>query len=137
MVDENIVVDAVCRYLEKAGFEIKQRRTTTQRGEDIIAISKQANETLWIEAKGGTSSRKGSARFNKPYTASQVFDRVSKGLYTAVVLREKHAGNDESIGLAFPDAKPFTRLLTPIAATLKKLNLRVYLVSEDCHVRLL
>ena len=50
---------------EDAGYEIKQRFTETQQGDDIIAV--RDGETLLVEAKGDTSARKGSRRYGKPF----------------------------------------------------------------------
>jgi Holliday junction resolvase-like predicted endonuclease len=114
MLDENDVVDAVCRHLEKEGYTILQQRRTTERGIDIVAQHGSWLGKLLVEAKGGTSTRRGSARFEKEYTLQQVFDRVAKGFYTAVELYCKHRQRGEQIGLAFPDSDNFRKYLARI-----------------------
>jgi Holliday junction resolvase-like predicted endonuclease len=89
-MDENAVVNATCKYLEQQGFVISQRLSTVERGVDIIAEEISTGCKILIEAKGGTSSMEGSARFGKPYTQTQVFDRVAKGVFTCLQLRAKN-----------------------------------------------
>ena len=86
-MDENRVIEGVCSRLLSMGCEIEQRLSTTQRGIDVIARNAHSTEEFIVEAKGGTSSREGSARFGKPYTQNQVFDRVAKGVFTCIQLR--------------------------------------------------
>lgn len=79
MLNENDVVAAVCDYLKSQGYEIVQQCATTEQGIDIIARHPERSGRLLIEAKGGTSSREGSPRYDKGFSPSQVFDRVAKG----------------------------------------------------------
>jgi len=52
VLTENDVIDAVCDYLEAAGYEILQRSHTKQKGTDIIAKRPEGPGRLLIEAKG-------------------------------------------------------------------------------------
>jgi hypothetical protein len=64
MLDENLVVEAVCKYLEVEGYVIEMKRTTIQHGIDIVATRTSSGAgRLLIEAKGATSAREGSARY--------------------------------------------------------------------------
>jgi hypothetical protein len=93
---------------------------------------------LYVEAKGGTSSREGSARFGKPFTGNQVFDRVAKAVYTALCLRANHPQRDrEDVGVAFPDTPGFRKLLDPISQQLTEAGVRVYLVDAKMRIQLL
>jgi hypothetical protein len=62
-LDENQVVDIVCAHLVSNGYFITAKCTTTQQGIDIVATKDGAR--LLVEAKGATSSRRGSERFEK------------------------------------------------------------------------
>lgn len=135
MQDENDVVEAVCLYLTQQGFVIKERRKTTERGIDIVASNPHSGKIIHIEAKGGTSSRHGSARHGEPYTKSQVFDRTAKGIYTLLQMHGKLASTNSDFALAVPDTKWFIEYLNPIKNTLQKLGLQVLLVDEDKNVR--
>jgi hypothetical protein len=134
MLNENDVVNACCSYLEGAGYKILQRCSTTNQGIDIIA--KHASEVgrLLVEAKGGTSAREGSARFEKGFNRSQVFDRVAKCLYTAAQMHTESPDGD-SVAMAFPDTPLFRHYLSPIRTATDKLGFRVFLVSEDSSVQ--
>lgn len=132
-LDENEIIDIVCQYLEnKKDYNIKQKLKTTEKGIDIIAENDKNGRTLWIEAKGGTSSVKKSKRYGKPYTKTQVFDRVAKGVFTGLqlLMNRKDRKNIE-VGLAFPDTKYFQEYLKPIKPILKQLNIKMFLVNED------
>lgn len=127
MLDENKIVEILAQHLSKQGYEIKQQLSTKQKGIDVIAV--KDNECLMIEAKGETSSKEGSNRFGKPYTASQVFDRVAKGVYTAIKTAEESRVNEISC-LAFPDSKLFREYLSSVNNSLSKLGVVVFVVSQ-------
>ena len=130
-LDENEVVAALCRHLTAAGYRVHQQLSTTQQGVDVIAES-PSGKMLYVEAKGATSSREGSARFGKGFNASQVFDRVAKGLYTGLCLRADHPDADkEDVALAFPDTPDFRKRLEPIRKQLSDAGVDVYLASAD------
>ena len=135
LVDENEIIEAICAYLGSNGYVVHQRLHTTQHGIDIIAAETATGRTHYIEAKGGTSSRHGSARFGKEYTQSQVFDRVAKGVFTALELRAAHPDRDQSIvSLAVPDGRFFCRYLIPVAPHLAAAGLQLLLVASDHRV---
>ena len=125
MLDENDVVDRACAQLVQGGHRIVQRLTTTQRGIDIIA--EKDGVRLLVEAKGSTSSRAGSERHGKPYAQSQVFDRVSKGFYTAATLRTKNP--KARVALAFPDEPWFRGYVKAIDGPLARLEVEVIWVG--------
>src|ERR1700690_3158554 len=108
-MDENEIIEAVCIYLRKKGYEISQKLHTTEQGVDIIAKHHASNEIVHIEAKGGTSSRIGSARYGKSYTQSQVFDRVAKGFYTVCQMMSQNEGANNKFALAVPDTNFFKK----------------------------
>ena len=136
-MDENEVVDAVCAHLERKGFTVTQRRSTTEHGVDIKAVHDTDGRQLLIEAKGGTSSRKGSNRFGKPYTQSQVFDRCSKGIFTALRLRAQEPPATTTAVLAVPDTARFRQYLREVVGFLRPLGIEVWLVTPSRRVRLL
>lgn len=132
MLDENDVIEALAAHLQREGYEIIQRLHTTEKGIDLVAV-RTSGVRLHVEAKGGTSSKEGSNRFGKPYTQSQVFDRVSKGFYSAVALRAKIPSSDE-VALAVPDTPVFRKYLVPIAGISSNLNIQIILVSGSGQV---
>ena len=130
-MDENEVIDAVCVHLERIGFRVLQRLTTTEQGVDVIAESIDRNRRILVEAKGGTSSREGSNRFGKPYTPSQVFDRCGKGVFTALQLRAQEPGTSTTPVLATPDTPVFRRYLGSVVGLTRPLGVAFWLVAPD------
>ncbi len=131
-MNEDQIVEAVCAYLARTGCNVTSRCSTRERGIDIAG--EHQGRKLYIEAKGGTSSREGSNRFGNPYTQSQVFDRVAKGFYTAACLRSKH-GEESVVGLAFPETPTFRRYVRDVAVAAARLHLTFYWIQPDNTVK--
>jgi hypothetical protein len=129
MIDENKVIEYLCRFLKADGSEIIKRATTTDRGVDIIAHHPQRGKYC-IEAKGGTSSRIGSDRYGKEYTKSQVFDRVSKGMYMDLCNYYCAQKEGACAPLACPDTKWLREYLIAIRPLFSSLHIPVYLVDD-------
>ena len=133
VLDEDFVVGAVCTHLAGRGYEIRQRLTTKQRGIDIIAV--KAAVTWWVEAKGATSTRRGSPRFGSAFDAAQVFDRVAKGVYTALALRGDPARPPGArIGVAFPQLPAFESQIRRVASALREMEITIFLVDPHGRV---
>ena len=130
MLTENDVIDAMVSHLKGKGWDINTISRTDQHGIDILA--KKGRSSLAIEAKGGTSNRRGSSRYGKPFTTSQKLDHVSCALYTAVgvVSDGKHKA-----GIALPSDPKHTELIRRIKPALKTLKMIVFLVDEDRTVQ--
>lgn len=132
MIDENDVVSAVAAHLEKAGYRISQQLSTVQHGIDLIAENEQTGEILLVEAKGGTSTVLRSNRYGRPYTQSQVLDRVSKGFYTAAVLHgARRVPDREHVALAIPETDHFLRYARDVKPTAEKLGISILVVKDD------
>lgn len=130
-MDENAVIESVCKLLISSGCQIVNRCNTTQRGIDVVARKESTGEEFFIEAKGGTSSRIGSPRFDKPYTQSQVFDRVAKGVFTCIELRSKHSNRSKQhIILAVPNERLFHYYLKPALPQLEASGLEIWFISQ-------
>ena len=134
MLNENDVVNTVCAHLEGKGYQILKRCSTTDRGIDIIAKHPSNTGKLLVEAKGGTSALKGSARYDKGFSRSQVFDRVAKCVYTAASMHTDRSSDDDKVAMAFPDTLVFRHYLRQINAVTKKLDFLVFLVRDDHSV---
>ena len=126
-MDEDAVVESVCGRLVALGCHIDKRCTTKEHGIDVIAHSLTNGHKFYVEAKGGTSSRKGSARFDMPYSQSQVFNRVAKGVFTCLELRAEYPSREiEHVILAIPDTKDFHKYLDPVMRQLKDAGIEVW-----------
>jgi Holliday junction resolvase-like predicted endonuclease len=131
-LDENAVITAVCNYLEMHGFTIVRQLNTTQRGIDIVA--RRGEESWHIEAKGETSTKRGSPRFEKGFNANQVIDRVMKGFYTAAAMAESPDRKNARIGLAMPRSPIAGSYVAKVRKAMARLGIAMIWVERDLTV---
>jgi len=131
---ENNVVDAVANYLDRRGWKVSQKLKTTERGTDIIAERKQTK--LFVEAKGGGSSNKKSARFKTGFSSGQKKHNIAHALLKSIT-QEKDT--KDLIAMAFPNDNYYQKVLKSenLNKALKKLNVIVFLVSEKNDVEVI
>src|SRR6266571_2487241 len=124
---ENDVVTAVCAYLRIQGFSIDKQLTTLQRGDDIVAS--RGEEILFIEAKGATSARQGSARFGLGFNSAQVRVHVAEAMYRAmqILSRPPEAGRVRA-GIALPANSLHQREVASVRNLLRRLRIAVFWV---------
>ena len=130
--DENTVIHAVCKFLSVGGYKIVQKLGTTEHGVDVIAEHPGTHVRVLVEAKGGTSSRDGSERFGKPYTQTQVFDRVAKGIFTCLQMRTENPDkNAVRVILAVPE-KPdyFQKYISKVISSLETAGIEVWYAKD-------
>lgn len=125
---ENDVIESVCIFLVKNGFEIVSRCTTTETGDDIVAYNKNIDKYFYIEAKGQTSSKEGSARYNKEFNCSQKKTHVGEALYRALVMKDR---SKQYSGIALPQCNEHNILIEAIKPSLKELSIEVFWVKSD------
>ena len=129
MLTENDIVEKVTDFLEKKGYRITQSLTTNQQGIDIIAETE--SETLYIEAKGETSSVETSKRYGLPFNRNQVKSHISVALLaTMKVISSLPSGNKTKVGIALPDTSEQRIVINKIIPALNKLDIRIYWVSQ-------
>ena len=103
MLTENDVVEAVARHLKDGGWQIEDTKSTDQRGHDIVAA--RDGTVLAVEAKGGTSSKRGTHRHGLPFNSGQKRSHVSVALYKAACVlqcRALSAGDRATLGRQAP-----------------------------------
>ena len=85
MLSEEDVIEAVCDFLKERGYEIEQQLGPTEHGYDIIAKKgvPLGMVSMYVEAKGATSSKNTSNRFGRAFNASQVRTHISVAMYKA------------------------------------------------------
>lgn len=139
MLFESDVIDAVCAFLQTWGYNIRQKLGPTQRGDDIVAVKQGAMSfQLCIEAKGETSSKKGSNRYGEPFDAAQIRVHVAEALYKAAsVLSRRGAHVDVRAGIAFPSTHRHQDRIAHVEPALRHLGIAVFFVSEDGAVDVL
>lgn len=138
MLFESDVVNAVCTKLQALGYHIRQQLQTTEQGDDIIAVKQGTPiRELYVEAKGETSSRKGSARYGRPFDSAQIRVHVSEAFYkTAEVLSRNREDVEVRAGIALPDARVHRALVEKIASVLDQLGIAVFWVQRDGNVKI-
>ena len=135
MLTENAVVKAVKVYLEAAGYRVDKARSTVQRGIDLEAVHSATNKRLLVEAKGGTSSKRKTARFGRGFTRNQAKSHVSVAFYYVAKLRQQHRG--AQVAVAFPDDPNHRALIDSIRSALNELGIVVFFVNAARRVRIL
>jgi hypothetical protein len=131
---EDEVVDAVCSHLESAGYTIDEFARATEHGDDIVASHADTSTSVYIEAKGATSSREGSKRYGKPFNRGQVKDHVAKAFYRAVRMKENRDGDNVKVGIALPRNPNHVEMVNAIAQGLSALEIEVFWVDEEKEV---
>lgn len=137
MLLESDVINAVCKKLESHGYFIHQKLQTNQHGDDIIAEKIGLHPCkIFIEAKGETSSRKGSERYGKPFDSAQVRVHVAEAFYKSaqVLSRETDEGVEILSGIALPDTKLHRSCVKNIQPVLTSLQIIVFWVDESNNI---
>ncbi|MTI47851.1 MAG: hypothetical protein FH761_08420 [Firmicutes bacterium] len=133
MITENEVIEFTCNYLQSKGYKIEQALNTRQQGIDIIANNSEG--VLKIEAKGGTSSKKGTSRYGKGFNRNQVKTHISVALFviSKLITQEKDIGNIK-YGFALPYDDKHISIMNDIEHVIKKLGIFVFWVKENGEV---
>ena len=134
MLTENDVVRAVAKYLKNLGYRVESALTTNEHGIDIVALNLESGKRMLVEAKGGTSSKVGTARFGKPFTRKQAKTHVSVALYSAAKLQEERE-RGTLVALAFPEDTNHKSLVEDIKTTLETLKISVFFVDSELRVK--
>ncbi|OGH91565.1 MAG: hypothetical protein A2534_04475 [Candidatus Magasanikbacteria bacterium RIFOXYD2_FULL_39_9] len=134
MLTENHIINILADYLEKDGYKIIQKLTTQEKGVDIRA--EKNGVTLYVEAKGETSSKESSNRHGKPFTKNQVGTHVSVALLTSLKVLSKDDKNSKKVAMAFPDNKNHREIIELIAPALRRTGIVTYLVKENSVIEI-
>lgn len=137
MLFESDVINATCAELESRGYQITQRLSTTQRGDDIIALTDAPEpHALHVEAKGETSSREGSQRYGRPFDSAQVRIHVAEAFYKAAEIFSRSSGHTViHAGIALPDNDLHRRAMRNIEPVVKQLGVVVFWVKAPDSVQ--
>jgi len=136
MLYESQVSSAIVKFLKTEGYQIIQQLKSTQQGIDIIADN--GDERLCIEVKGETSELKTSERYGKPFDANQVVSHVSRAIYASLKDNDRQLyGSKTKVAMAFPDTDEFLKRVRAVSGSLRKLDIKVFIVSADLSVSIL
>ena len=120
MLTENEVIDAVAEHLQKCGWQVVHTSNTHERGHDILAM--KGETTLAIEAKGGTSSKPGSSRYEHGFDSGQKRAHVAAALFKAATVFS--AGRYRP-GIAIPSDDRHLTLIQAVGSALDALHVAV------------
>ena len=131
VLNENDVVQAVVEHFKKNSYEIIQVLTTKDHGHDIVA--KDLNGcVIYIEAKGGTSSKEGTSRYEKGFDRNQKRTHVAVAILKA--MQTKQQENNPRVGIAVPDDKDHKDIIASIHSSLNALGIEIYYVDGMMNV---
>jgi hypothetical protein len=133
MMTENDVIEAMVVYLESRGFKIEQALTTTEHGVDIVAHS-DLGKSIFIEAKGATSSKEESNRYGRPFSKGQAFTHISVALTKSFQVLQRDPNNSNLVGIALPKDENHISIIDSIKESVKKTGLKVYFVDDNRKV---
>lgn len=136
LFDEKKVIVAVCNKIGKA-YKTEQNYPP-RRGYDIIATKKgRPSFKFYIEAKGETSSRRGSERFGKPFDGAQVRSHFAKAFYKAAETLTHSLNKKEvvRVGIALPDNERYRSLVRKVEPVLENLRIVVFWVFHNGEVK--
>jgi hypothetical protein len=133
---EDDVVDAVCRYLKRNGYVIRQSLTVVERGHDIIASKKSQRQwDLYIEAKGQGSSKSSTARYGSAFSSSQVFTHVAKAVLKALRITSKEGRESQArAGIALPRTLAHQKEIDLVSPALRQAGVAVFWVDDKKRV---
>lgn len=128
-MDKNQVIEELKKYLLASGYTLISECSTIMQGIDLVM--KRGNQELWIEAKGETSSRQGSSRFQMPFTDTQCHVHYSRAFFKACEMRDKAKLTKQNvrIAIAFAHTKHYQKYFDRTNETRKELGIGLYWVK--------
>jgi hypothetical protein len=118
-MNENRVVDLMCKWLSSNGYEIKSKKYDTQPGHDIAAT--RNGIAFYVECKGS----QGGKEFNK----NAKFNCAASAFFNQMRLRETEPQSE--VGIALPDDEWYRVLMQQLDAFCKRNRVRIFWVSEN------
>jgi hypothetical protein len=129
---ENDVLEVVRDILQRDGCVIESYCSTADQGVDIVARGRDGR-WVYVEGKGGTSSKSHTARFGQAFSYGQHLSHVSRAVYTALKMRQEYPG--ARIVLAFPDVRAVVHHFGACRDPLKAIGVEVALVDGERGLR--
>jgi hypothetical protein len=129
MLTEDQVNSAVKGFLEDVGWKHVVALSGNEHGVDVRGDHPSDARKVQVESKGGTAGRPGSARFGKPFDASQVTSHVARAVLTVMRLREKEPRN--TVLIALPGDEPHLSIACSVRASLEKLSIGLLAVTDS------
>lgn len=100
MITEDKVINSTINKLQQIGFEVREKSNTIPGSIDIYAV--KDNVEIFIEAKGGTTS-KNTSRKGKPFSANQINTHIAMAILKVMQIRQ--IKNTARIAIALPNVE--------------------------------
>lgn len=130
MLYEDDVVNAVCTFLERDGWQIVSRAMAHQHGDDIVA--RRGSDRLIVEAKGEGSSKQGTSRFGLHFNRGQVNTHVGVAVLRALGVA---SAGDALAAVALPGNGDHKAVAGRAAPALARAGVGIFWVAEDRSVQ--
>lgn len=134
LLNENEIENILETYLINHNYKIISKSTTSQKGVDINATNLLSGRSLWVEAKGGTTS-KNTVNIGNPFDKNQIRNHIGIAFFQVAQLRSKYLYDE--IAIALPDEDEHIRLINYISEALKILRIGVYFIRDENSIRLI
>ena len=129
---EGNVQDALARFLESTGWEIREIANTATKAHGVDVMAASGHRTLAVEVKGYPSEKYADPRRahekKKTDPRNQCEKWFSQALFKAMRLRSSLP--DAEIAVAFPDFPRYQALLRETEDSIRRLGVGVYLVDD-------
>lgn len=132
MLTENEIIDIIISYYSNLGYSNTKKNYTNQKGIIDLVFQKDKN-TVFVEAKGETSSKPNSSNFGNPFSSSQVRNHIANSIYQIFTVL-KYKTEHTFFILAFPDNADHRNYLEPIKHVLKEININVLLIDKNKQI---
>jgi len=127
---ENEVIDNLCYWLDKNGWEILEKSKGHSRGIDIKASRNE--QILIIEAKGSKGNPKSPVTTRPRFDSGQIKDHFGKAIVK--VLEQKHSNPKAIIGIAQPNDEYLIKHIHDAAEEIRKMGIKLYWVESKDNV---
>ncbi len=136
MLTEPAILSLLKRFLKARGYTNIAIINGRIHGDDLRATPPNGKFILHVEAKGQTSSIESSRRFGRPFSHAQIRDHMATAIYKALCMRSQSVrGAKRRVALALPDIPSKRNVYTPVASTLRELDIGVFWISPDRSVK--
>ena len=127
-MNENEVIAELKQYFRARDYSLLSECSTIMQGIDLV-MSK-GDQEIWIEAKGGTSSREGSNRYGKVFTDTQCHVHFSRAFFKVCEMRDKakHLQKVVRIAMAFSHTSHYQKYCDRTNGTRKELGIELFWV---------
>lgn len=130
LLTEDEVVEILCQYLKKKGWEIIHKAKGHQRGPDIKASKN--DKVLVVEAKGARGNPKSPVTKKPKFSSGE--NKTNLGEAIVKVLEEKNKDPKINIAIALPNHDHIKKTLTYAVPEVIKIGINLFWISKNGNV---